>query len=296
MNEFCKHRPPTFNGDSNPTMAETWLKEFKVILDTLEITRNGDHVALATYQLKGEARYWWDLMEATHTIATMTFDEFEILFLDKYFSTPLRLVKEQEFLNLKQGTMTITQYAAKFEELSRYALAAIATEDKKARRFEWGLTTARRAVVSQAFPTYTSAVKCALRLESEENGFKTRWRKATGNTGRPIRTQPSNNNRGPYHTKPFTPSQNNQPWKTAAPGHGEPQRGGRNIATVQCFNCQAMGHYKRECLQPQRERTGGFRSQKAQQPRQVEFGKQNPRGPSQQLNGQNKGKQPVGTQ
>ncbi|XP_058218101.1 uncharacterized protein LOC131329060 [Rhododendron vialii] len=250
MNEFCKHRPPTFNGDTNPTVAETWLKEVKVILDTLEITRNGDRVALATYQLKGEARYWWDLMEITYTIATMTFDKFETLFLNKYFPTPLRLVKEQEFLNPKQGTMTVTQYAAKFEELSRYALAAIATEDKKARRFEWGLTTARRAVVSQAFPTYAGAVKCALRLESEENDFKTRWRKATGNTGRPIRTQPFNNNRGPYHTKPFTPSQNNQPWKIAALGRGKQQRGGKNIATIQCFNCQAMGHYKRECPQP----------------------------------------------
>ncbi|XP_058181226.1 uncharacterized protein LOC131299662 [Rhododendron vialii] len=206
MNEFCKRRPPTFNGDTNPTVAEAWLKEVKVILDTLEITRDRDHVALATYQLKGEARYWWDLIKATHTIATMTFDEFKTLFLDKYFPTPLRLVKEQEFLNLKQGMMTVTQYAAKFEELSCYALAAIAMEDKKARRFEWGLTTARRVVMSQAFPTYVGALKCALRLESEEIDFKTRWRKATGNVGRPIRTQPSNNNCGPYPTKPFTPS------------------------------------------------------------------------------------------
>ncbi|XP_058223089.1 uncharacterized protein LOC131332807 [Rhododendron vialii] len=162
MNEFCKRRPPTFNGDTNPTVAETWLKEVNVILDTLEITRNRDRLALATYQLKREAHYWWDLIEATHAIATMTFDKFETLFLDKYFPTPLRLAKEQEFLNLKQGTMTVTQYAAKFEELSRYAQTAVATEDKKARRFEWGLTTARRAVVAQAFPTYSGVVKCAL--------------------------------------------------------------------------------------------------------------------------------------
>ncbi|KAI8560006.1 hypothetical protein RHMOL_Rhmol04G0221200 [Rhododendron molle] len=101
MNEFYKRRPPTFNGDTNPTVVETWLKEVKVILYTLGITQEGDRVAVATYQLKGEARYWWDLMEATHAVATMTFAEFETLFLDKYFSTPLRLAKEQEFLNLK---------------------------------------------------------------------------------------------------------------------------------------------------------------------------------------------------
>ncbi|XP_058198410.1 uncharacterized protein LOC131313933 [Rhododendron vialii] len=244
MNEFYKRRPPTFNGDTNPTVAETWLKEVKMILDTLEITRDGDRVALATYQLKGEAP------------------------------------KEQEFLNLKQGTLTVTQYAAKFEELSRYALTSIPTEDKKARRFEWGLTTARRAVVAQAFTTYAEVVKCALRLESEENDFKNRWRKATGNTGGPIRTQPSNDNRGPHPTKPFNPSQNNQPWETTTPGSGGPQRGGQDIATIWCYNCQAMGHIRRNCPQPQRKRDGNLWDQKAQQPRQADFVKQNLRGPS----------------
>ncbi|XP_058189234.1 uncharacterized protein LOC131306821 [Rhododendron vialii] len=148
MNKFCKRRPLTFHRDPNPIMAETWLNEVKTILRTLGITRDGDCMALATYQLKGEARYWWDLMEATHTIAIMTFTEFEILFLNKYFPKPLRLAKKQEFLNLKQGTMTVTQYVAKYEELSHYALDSIPNEDKKARRFEWGLTTTRWAVVA----------------------------------------------------------------------------------------------------------------------------------------------------
>jgi hypothetical protein len=288
MNEFCKRRPPTFHGDTNPIVAETWLKEVKVILDTLKITRDGDRVALAAYQLKGEARYWWDLMEATHDIAAMTFAQFETLFLDKYFPTPIRLAKEQEFMTLKQGTMIVTQYAAKFEELSRYASDAVTTEDKKPRRFEWGLTTARRTVVAQTFATYTDVVKCALRLESEEADFKTRWRKATSSTGGPIRTQTSNNNHGPYPIKPPNPLRSNQSWETATPGHGEPHRGGQEITTVRCYNCQAMGHIRRNCPQPQKRRDGNFG--------QAGFVKQNIGGPSQQQIGHNQGKQPIGYQ
>ncbi|XP_058217373.1 uncharacterized protein LOC131328446 [Rhododendron vialii] len=204
MNEFCKCRPSTLHGDVNPVVTKTWLNEVKMILRTLEITQDGDRVALATYQLKGEARYWWDLMEATHDIAVMTFAEFETLFLDKYFPTPLCLAKEQEFLHLKRGTLTVTQYAAKFEELSLYTLTSIPTEDKKARRFEWGLMTTRKAVVAQAIATYAEVVKCALRLESEELDFKTRWKKATDDTGGPIRTQPPNDNRDPTPPNPLT--------------------------------------------------------------------------------------------
>ncbi|XP_058211542.1 uncharacterized protein LOC131323712 [Rhododendron vialii] len=169
-----------------------------------------------------------------------------------------QLAKEQEFLNLKQGTLTVTQYAAKYEELSRYALNSIPTEHKKARRFEWGLTTARMVVVAQAFTTYAAVVKCALRLKNEELDFKTRWRKANNSIGGPIRTQPPNNNRGPYPHKPSNPTQSNQPWETATPGHGKPQRGGHDIATIQCYNCQAMGHIRRNCPQPQRRRDESF--------------------------------------
>ncbi|XP_058219747.1 uncharacterized protein LOC131330251 [Rhododendron vialii] len=56
-----------------------------------------------------------------------------------------------------------------------------------------------------------------------------------------------------------------------------------------------MGHYKRDCPQPQRERNGNFGNQRIQQPGQARFMKQNPGGPPQQQNGQNKGKQPIGT-
>ncbi|KAI8568285.1 hypothetical protein RHMOL_Rhmol02G0186200 [Rhododendron molle] len=143
--------------------------------------------------------------------------------------------------------------------------------------------------------TWLKEVKCALRLESEEADFKTPQKKATGSTSGPIKTQPPSNHHGPYFTKPSKPPQSNQPWRTVILGSGEPKRGGRDIATVQCYHCQAMGHYKCDCPQLQREKDGSCENQKAQQPGLAGFVKQNLGGPLQQ-NGQNERKQPMGNQ
>ena len=44
------------------------------------------------------------------------------MFLEKYFPKDVRNKNEMEFLELKQGNMTVAEYAAKFEELVRYFL------------------------------------------------------------------------------------------------------------------------------------------------------------------------------
>ena len=40
--------------------------------------------------------------------------------MEKYFLEDVRTKKEMEFLELKQGGMTVAEYAAKFESLVRY--------------------------------------------------------------------------------------------------------------------------------------------------------------------------------
>lgn len=46
---------------------------------------------------------------------------------------------EIKFLELKQGDMTVPQYAAKFNELARFAPHQVDKEERKACRFEQGL-------------------------------------------------------------------------------------------------------------------------------------------------------------
>jgi len=62
-------------------------------------------------------------------------------FLMKYFLIDLRSKKEINFLELKQGSMSVAEYAEKFEELSRFCsyANAVGAESSKCIKFENGL-------------------------------------------------------------------------------------------------------------------------------------------------------------
>ena len=59
--------------------------------------------------------------------------------MSKYFSAITRYAKAQEFLELKQGAMTVIEYVARFTELPRFADDYVPTDAVKVRRFESGL-------------------------------------------------------------------------------------------------------------------------------------------------------------
>ena len=61
------------------------------------------------------------------------------MFMAKYFPDTARHTKAQEFLELKQGTMTMMDYGARFTELAHFAEDYVATDMAKVRRFENGL-------------------------------------------------------------------------------------------------------------------------------------------------------------
>ena len=77
----------------------------------------------------------------------MTWVEFHDLFMSKYFSATVRHAKAREFLELKQGTMTVMDYVAKFRELARFTDDYVATNMAKVRKFEDGLKLSIRGKI-----------------------------------------------------------------------------------------------------------------------------------------------------
>ena len=59
--------------------------------------------------------------------------------MDKYFPASARHEKYREFLELKQGTITVLEYMANFIELARFTNDYVAINMAKVRKFKDGL-------------------------------------------------------------------------------------------------------------------------------------------------------------
>ena len=75
-----------------------------------------------THMLAEEADDWWvSLLPVLEQDGTaVTWAVFRREFLDRYFSEDVRGKKEIKFLELKQGDVSVTEYAAKFVELAKF--------------------------------------------------------------------------------------------------------------------------------------------------------------------------------
>ena len=112
----------------------------------------------------------------------MTWAEFHWLFMSKYFSATARNAKAQEFLELRQGTMTVMEYMARFIELARFSDYHMATTMAKVRIFENGMKLSIRGkIVGLLLKDMDSMVGTTLAIEREmENAQGIRDASANG--------------------------------------------------------------------------------------------------------------------
>ena len=96
--------------------------------------------------------------------------------MGKYFSDTARHAKAQEFLELKQGTMTVMEYVARFTELACFSNVYMATDMAKVRRFENGLKLSIRGrIVRLRLQDMDSMVGTTLTIEREIEDAHSTW-------------------------------------------------------------------------------------------------------------------------
>ncbi|XP_059628583.1 uncharacterized protein LOC132271270 [Cornus florida] len=115
-----------------------------------------------------DTEIWWKTITHTYDVTTITYDVFKQLFYEKYFLVPKKRELRTEFVNLKQGNMSVTKYENKFTSISWFELEIANDEEEKTLKFVNSLNfTIRLAVATAKLTEYAKAVRKALVVEAE---------------------------------------------------------------------------------------------------------------------------------
>ncbi|XP_021730682.1 putative uncharacterized protein DDB_G0292292 [Chenopodium quinoa] len=129
--KVAQSKPPTYQGEPDPTILENWLREFEKLFGAVGCPENSK-VGCATYYLRGEADLWWQQNEAKlRGLPGFDWTMFQEKVRDKFYPSFLQKQKAEEFSNLAMGNMSVSEYYTKFIELSRFAKESVATEKSK---------------------------------------------------------------------------------------------------------------------------------------------------------------------
>ncbi|KAG5536038.1 hypothetical protein RHGRI_023734 [Rhododendron griersonianum] len=224
IKDFQKMKPPTFEGGIDGLKAYNWVQ--------------------------GEAHRWW--LQQREREQNMNWTRFKEIFYEKYFPQTLKDNKCTEFINLKQGNMTVSEYDKAFTDLSQFAPHMISTENLKARRFEEGLKDGlRKPIKMLRLPTYTDVLNVALMAETENEKPNT-----SGNEQRrqvsyvPPRNQGGSN---PYKKQ----NTGTSGWSQGSSSGGNQNRPCGKCGKVHtgqcyrdagaCYKCGQVGHLMRNC-------------------------------------------------
>jgi len=114
--QFNKLKPPKFQGGSNPLEYEEWMRRMENLFQIMKCPTRFK-VALATYQFEGEVEYWLGTVKPREGENLMTWGRLKEMMDNQYYPRDVRRMKEREFLSLKQGSLSVMEYAIKFNEL-----------------------------------------------------------------------------------------------------------------------------------------------------------------------------------
>ncbi|XP_074305116.1 uncharacterized protein LOC141640055 [Silene latifolia] len=248
--KMASYNPRTYDGKPDPVEFEKWVRGLDKLFDAIhcpEIWR----VDFAIYYLEGQADLWWETVKDRREEPGFGWIQFKELLRSKFYPPSLRRQKEEEFNDLEQGSMSVTLYASKFMELSRFASHMVATEELKMNRFERGLNWNLRDRLSthtclnyqEMYDKATNAERIMKERNDTPSGGKRKFERNSVTGGNSYK-QP---NLG-FRRNPFNQShERNQTFPCARCGRTNHPTSQCRFVSPRCFMCGSPNHVKYNC-------------------------------------------------
>ncbi|XP_074574067.1 uncharacterized protein LOC141830559 [Curcuma longa] len=153
-----KDRLTLFHGGSDPWLARSWLENLTdtfVYISCIE----AEKVELAVYHLRDQAVTWWKTQRIVLGERRFILVIIPRGFGEHYFPAAFSQAQRQEFLSLKQGDRSVTDYHIEFSRLVEFCPHLVARDSDQMFQFTQGLTAYIRLKMSSCpISTYREAL------------------------------------------------------------------------------------------------------------------------------------------
>ncbi|XP_047309877.1 uncharacterized protein LOC124913331 [Impatiens glandulifera] len=233
---FMSFKPCDFNGSTDPMVAEEWIRSLETKFEFMQCN-NSDRLRCATFMFKDDARIWWQGAKSTLNLDTATWEEFKAVFYVKYFTLNTRNKLDREFLEIRQGDISVAEYVKKFERGKYFAPMITGRNDIELNHFLEGLnaTIGRDVRLSNAATMRETIDKA---LMAEKYTVKEHLAPSTSTTAVTAKRTPYSRPANQANLPTF-------PCNLCGIIHTGPCLQSSNV----CFQCKKAGHYKRDCPQ-----------------------------------------------
>jgi hypothetical protein len=145
------------------------LRKVERVIDQMQVPEE-TRVDCVTQLLMESAHSWWETIRERRVGEDLRWRNFREEFEELYYSWQHRKEKKQEFLDLKQGNMTVLEYERRFQDLSIFATTHLSTKHHRVERFRDGLRHELKLIlVAMQFQSIQELVRVAQGIERVMN-------------------------------------------------------------------------------------------------------------------------------
>ena len=109
----------TFDGTEGVMGVHNWLRILERIYADMQVEDQRKR-QIASRQLRGAALDWWEVIIAGRPEGEVTWDQFKAMLEGRFVPASAKESLLEEFIKLRQGTTSVTEYTQKFESLAKY--------------------------------------------------------------------------------------------------------------------------------------------------------------------------------
>jgi hypothetical protein len=155
-----------YMGEQDAKIARRWIRKVEKTMIQISIPE-GLRVNCATQLLSDRVMTWWETVQLRRATETLTWSDFKTEFENQFYSRYHRKVKEQEFLALRQGDMSVLEYERRFHDLSLFTPHYVPTEEHMIEKLRDGLRQdLRQGLIALRFKSVRELIEAAQALEA----------------------------------------------------------------------------------------------------------------------------------